>query len=131
MIKGLAVQSQMFGVAQCPDFTPDRYLQEGDEIRFADIKLSVLHCPGHTPGHIIFVNHADKLISMGDVLFQGSVGRTDFPQGDHATLIHSIKTKFCPSVMIINLFLAMEQCLIWLLSDNLIPSCKTSFIQIR
>ncbi|HGJ5872936.1 MULTISPECIES: MBL fold metallo-hydrolase [Arsenophonus] len=96
LIKGLAVQSQMFGVAKCPDFTPDRYLQEGDEIRFANIKLSVLHCPGHTPGHVIFVNHADKLISMGDVLFQGSVGRTDFPQGDHATLIHSIKTKILP-----------------------------------
>ncbi|WP_063655336.1 MBL fold metallo-hydrolase [Candidatus Arsenophonus triatominarum] len=96
LIKGLAIQSQMFGVAQSSDFTPDRYLQEGDEITFADIKLAVLHCPGHTPGHIIFVNHADKLISMGDVLFQGGVGRTDFPKGDHATLIHSIKTKILP-----------------------------------
>lgn len=96
LIKGLAVQSQMFGVAKCPNFTPDRYLQEGDEIRFADIKLAVLHCPGHTPGHVIFVNHADKLISMGDVLFKGSVGRTDFPKGDHGTLIHSIKTKILP-----------------------------------
>ncbi|SPP31038.1 putative metallo-hydrolase [Arsenophonus endosymbiont of Aleurodicus floccissimus] len=96
LINGLAIQSQMFGVSQCPDFTPDRYLQEGDEITFADIKLAVLHCPGHTPGHIIFVNHADKLISMGDVLFQGGVGRTDFPKGDHATLIHSIKTKILP-----------------------------------
>lgn len=96
LINELVIQSQMFGVAQCSDFTPDRYLQEGDEITFADIKLAVLHCPGHTPGHIIFINHADKLISMGDVLFQGGVGRTDFPKGDHATLIDSIKTKILP-----------------------------------
>ncbi|MFS1538174.1 MAG: MBL fold metallo-hydrolase [Candidatus Phlomobacter fragariae] len=96
LIKELAVQSQMFGVAQCPEFMPDCWLQDGDEISFADIKLAVLHCPGHTPGHVIFVNHADKLISMGDVLFQGGVGRSDLPKGNHATLIHSIKIKILP-----------------------------------
>ena len=96
LIKGLAMQSQMFAVPECPDFIPDHWLKEGDEINLANIKLAVLHCPGHTPGHVIFVNHAAKLISMGDVLFQGGVGRSDFPKGDHATLINSIKTKILP-----------------------------------
>ncbi|MDT9587163.1 MAG: MBL fold metallo-hydrolase [Candidatus Arsenophonus melophagi] len=96
LIKGLAAQSKIFGIEKYAAFTPDRYLQEGDEIRFADIQLTVLHCPGHTPGHVVFVNHTDKLISMGDVLFNGGIGRTDFPKSNRETLIHSIKTKILP-----------------------------------
>lgn len=96
LIKELTLQTKMFGVPQCSIFTPDWWLQDGDEISFADIKLSVLHCPGHTPGHVIFVNHTDKIIFMGDVLFQGSIGRSDFPKSDQSDLINSIKTKILP-----------------------------------
>lgn len=95
-IEGLSEQSQMFGVEDCPHFMPDRWLEEGDQVTCGAITFSVLHCPGHTPGHIIFVNHQDKLISMGDVLFKGGVGRSDFLRGDHQALIDSIKNKVLP-----------------------------------
>nr|WP_314266825.1 MBL fold metallo-hydrolase [uncultured Moellerella sp.] len=96
LIEGLSTQAQMFGVEESPSFTPDRWLEEGDEVTCGAIKFAVLHCPGHTPGHIIFVNHDDKLISMGDVLFKGGVGRSDFPRGDHQALIASIMQKVLP-----------------------------------
>ncbi|CDH07772.1 putative enzyme with metallo-hydrolase/oxidoreductase domain [Xenorhabdus bovienii str. oregonense] len=95
-IEALEVQCQMFGVEACPSFTPERWLGEGDTLQIGNIEFSVLHCPGHTPGHIIFVNHTDKLISMGDVLFKGSIGRTDFPGGNYDDLIQSIKEKVIP-----------------------------------
>ncbi|MCA6219843.1 MULTISPECIES: MBL fold metallo-hydrolase [Photorhabdus] len=95
-IEGLQAQSRMFGIEECPSFEPDRWLNEGDELRVGGVDLSVLHCPGHTPGHVVFVNHADKLIYMGDVLFKGGVGRSDFPRGNHRQLINSIKDKLLP-----------------------------------
>ncbi|CBJ79938.1 putative enzyme with metallo-hydrolase/oxidoreductase domain [Xenorhabdus bovienii str. Jollieti] len=95
-IEALEVQCQMFGVEACPSFTPERWLDEGDTLQIGNIEFSVLHCPGHTPGHIIFVSHTDKLISMGDVLFKGSIGRTDFPGGNYDDLIQSIKEKVIP-----------------------------------
>ncbi|MDE9551129.1 MBL fold metallo-hydrolase [Xenorhabdus bovienii] len=95
-IEALEVQCQMFGVEACPSFTPERWLDEGDTLQIGNIEFSVLHCPGHTPGHIIFANHIDKLISMGDVLFKGSIGRTDFPGGNYDDLIQSIKEKVIP-----------------------------------
>lgn len=95
-IEGLEIQCQMFGVEPCPSFTPDRWLDEGDTLKIGSIELSVLHCPGHTPGHIILANHTDKIISMGDVLFKGSIGRTDFPGGNYDALIQSIKEKVLP-----------------------------------
>ncbi|NHB91651.1 MBL fold metallo-hydrolase [Photorhabdus cinerea] len=95
-IEGLQAQSRMFGIEECPSFKPDRWLNEGDELRVGGVDLSVLHCPGHTPGHVVFVNHADKLIYMGDVLFKGGVGRSDFPRGNHQQLINSIKDKLLP-----------------------------------
>ncbi|OCA54254.1 MBL fold metallo-hydrolase [Photorhabdus namnaonensis] len=95
-IEGLQAQSRMFGIEECPLFEPDRWLNEGDELRVGGIDLSVLHCPGHTPGHVVFVNHEDKLIYMGDVLFKGGVGRSDFPRGNHQQLINSIKDKLLP-----------------------------------
>ncbi|CAQ84857.1 MULTISPECIES: MBL fold metallo-hydrolase [Photorhabdus] len=95
-IEGLQAQSRMFGIEECPSFEPDRWLNEGDELRVGGIDLSVLHCPGHTPGHVVFVNHADKLIYMGDVLFKGGIGRSDFPRGNHQQLINSIKDKLLP-----------------------------------
>lgn len=95
-IENLAEQNAMFYIGECPDFTPDYWLEEGDKVTCGEISFDVLHCPGHTPGHIIFVNHDDKLISMGDVLFKGGVGRSDFPRGNHQDLIASIKNKVLP-----------------------------------
>ncbi|WP_350307394.1 MBL fold metallo-hydrolase [Photorhabdus viridis] len=95
-IEGLPAQSRMFGVEECASFEPDRWLNEGDELHVGGVDLSVLHCPGHTPGHVVFVNHTDKLIYMGDVLFKGGVGRSDFPRGNHQQLINSIKDKILP-----------------------------------
>ncbi|MDA9563892.1 MBL fold metallo-hydrolase [Flavobacteriales bacterium] len=75
---------------------PSSFLKEGDKINFGNSELDVLFVPGHAPGHIAFVSHAQKFIIGGDVLFYNSIGRTDLPGGDHATLIESIKTKFFP-----------------------------------
>lgn len=95
-IEALAEQHAMFNIEGGPSFTPDYWLEEGQTVHCGTMAFDVLHCPGHTPGHIIFVNHADKLISMGDVLFKGGVGRSDFPRGDHQALIASIKNKVLP-----------------------------------
>ncbi|MBS4016690.1 MAG: MBL fold metallo-hydrolase [Dechloromonas sp.] len=92
-IEGMAQQSRMFGFPEVAAFTPDRWLSDGDKVSFGDIELDVLHCPGHTPGHVVFFHAPSKLAQVGDVLFQGSIGRTDFPRGDHDTLIASIKNK--------------------------------------
>ena len=95
-IDQLPKQAQMFGAANAAAFTPDRWLDDGDKVTFGEVSLDVLHCPGHTPGHVVFYCADDKLALVGDVLFQGSIGRTDFPRGDHDTLIRSIRTKLWP-----------------------------------
>ncbi|UJF16979.1 MBL fold metallo-hydrolase [Vibrio sp. SS-MA-C1-2] len=95
-LQDLPKQSQMFGFANTPAFTPDQWLDEGDTVKVGQYELDVYHTPGHTPGHVVLANQEVKLVLVGDVLFQGSIGRTDFPQGDHATLINSIKTKLWP-----------------------------------
>jgi hydroxyacylglutathione hydrolase len=77
-------------------FEPDRWLVEGDTVSFGEITLDVLHCPGHTPGHVVFVHKPTRFAFVGDVLFAGSVGRTDFPLSDHQALIDSIVTKLWP-----------------------------------
>lgn len=78
-------------------FTPTRWLEQGDQVMFGDnIRLEVFHCPGHTPGHIIFYHQDSKLAQVGDVLFQGSIGRTDFPRGDHTQLLQSITKNLWP-----------------------------------
>lgn len=92
-LDGLAMQSRTFGFPHIAAFVPQRWLNEGDEIHFGNIILKVLHCPGHTPGHVVFYHQESALALVGDVLFQGSIGRTDFPQGDYQTLIKSIKEK--------------------------------------
>ncbi|MCW8833808.1 MAG: MBL fold metallo-hydrolase [Colwellia sp.] len=84
-------QKQRFGFAYAEKFTPNRFLQQGDNVTFGNISLEVYFCPGHTPGHVIFFHRDSKLAQVGDVLFCGSIGRTDFPRGDHATLINSIR----------------------------------------
>jgi glyoxylase-like metal-dependent hydrolase (beta-lactamase superfamily II) len=96
LLANLPQQGALFGVQGLQPVTPDRWLTEGETVSVAGHVFDVLHCPGHTPGHVVFVNHAAKFAQVGDVLFQGSVGRTDFPYGDHAALIAAIKTKLLP-----------------------------------
>jgi hydroxyacylglutathione hydrolase len=95
-IEGLPDQARMFGFGECETFEPDQWLDEGDRVRVGNVELQVRHCPGHTPGHVVFHSPADQLAFVGDVLFQGSIGRTDFPGGDHATLIDAIRSKLFP-----------------------------------
>lgn len=76
--------------------TPDRYLNEGDIVRLGGTEFHVVHTPGHTPGHVVIYNQALKIAFVGDVLFRGSIGRTDFPKGNHQDLLESIKTKLWP-----------------------------------
>ncbi len=96
-IDGLPEQSRAYGFSeQARTFTPERWLTDGDRVTFGDTTLEVLHCPGHTPGHVVFYHPEERLALVGDVLFRGSIGRTDFPRGDHATLIHSIQTRLWP-----------------------------------
>ncbi|MBE5202278.1 MBL fold metallo-hydrolase [Pectobacterium sp. FL60-S17] len=95
-LEGLPAQSRMFGLEECASLTPSRWLQEGDEVNVGETTLAVFHCPGHTPGHIVFFDAESRLAQVGDVIFNGGVGRTDFPQGDHQALIASIKNKLLP-----------------------------------
>lgn len=76
--------------------TPDRWIDEGQTIEFADLSFDVYHCPGHSPGSLVYVNQEHSFAFVGDVLFRGSIGRTDFPYGDHEALIHAIQTKLLP-----------------------------------
>ena len=96
LLEGLADQGRMYGLEGARDVTPDRWLEEGDTVSVGAISFDVLHCPGHTPGHIVLVQPQAKIALVGDVLFAGSIGRTDFPRGDHAALIGSIKKKLFP-----------------------------------
>lgn len=96
LLDNLASQGVAFGLAGAQAVTPDRWLEEGDTVSVAGASFSILHCPGHSPGSVVFVNEAQRFMLMGDVLFQGSIGRTDFPYGDHEALINAIKTKLLP-----------------------------------
>ena len=95
-IDQVADSGRRFGFSDCESFEPDRWLKGGDTVRFGNVTLEVRHCPGHTPGHVIFFSQKDRLAIVGDVLFQGSIGRTDLPRGDHDTLIRSITTQLWP-----------------------------------
>ena len=95
-IDGMPQQSKMFNFPNVRAFTPDRWLEQGDIVTLGNLKLDVLHCPGHTPGHVVFFNELGRLAIVGDVLFQGSIGRTDFPRGDFDTLISSIRNRLWP-----------------------------------
>ncbi len=95
-IDGLPQQSAMFGFAPAEPFTPTRWLHDGDTVTLGGHTLQVRHCPGHTPGHVVFHSPELKRAFVGDVLFAGSIGRTDFPQGDHETLIASITQRLWP-----------------------------------
>ena len=95
-IDGLPQQSAMFGFPPAQHFTPTRWLHDGDQVQIGNETLNVRHCPGHTPGHVVF--HAPQIdrAFVGDVLFAGSMGRTDFPQGNHQQLINSITQRLWP-----------------------------------
>lgn len=95
-IDGMPQQSKMFGFPDVESFEPDRWLHDGDTVTVGDEHFKVIHTPGHTPGHVVFVHEGARLAIVGDVLFAGSIGRTDFPRGDHQTLIRSIREKLFP-----------------------------------
>ena len=90
-IDDLSEQAKMFGFPPAESFEPARWLNQGDRVQVGNQELEVRHCPGHTPGHVVFFNPKEKVAIVGDVLFNGSIGRTDFPKGDHATLLRSIR----------------------------------------
>lgn len=97
LLDNLENQARMFGLTDAVrNVTPDRFLAEGETVSFGDHVFEVLHCPGHAPGHVVFFNRAARFAHVGDVLFSGSVGRTDLPGGDHDALIRSIKEKLLP-----------------------------------
>jgi glyoxylase-like metal-dependent hydrolase (beta-lactamase superfamily II) len=95
-IERLPESCERYGLPRCEAFEPDRWLEDGDTVQFGAVELQVCHCPGHTPGHVVYFSPEHRLALVGDVLFQDSIGRTDFPRGDHATLIHSIRTRLWP-----------------------------------
>ncbi|MDV2964350.1 MBL fold metallo-hydrolase [Nitratireductor aquimarinus] len=97
LLSNLENQARMFGLDQSVrNVTPDRYLTEGETVSFGDHVFEVFHCPGHAPGHVVFFNRDARFAHVGDVLFNGSIGRTDLPGGDHDALIRSIKDKLLP-----------------------------------
>ncbi|GAB4202403.1 MAG: MBL fold metallo-hydrolase [Tibeticola sp.] len=95
-IDALPEQSRMFGFPPAEAFTPTRWLADGDTVQVGGCTLQVRHCPGHTPGHVVFHSPEARRAFVGDVLFAGSIGRTDFPQGNHAQLIESIVKRLWP-----------------------------------
>ena len=96
LLEGLETQAQGLGLTGVRNVLPDRFLAEGDEVELGEHRFAVLHCPGHTPGHIVFICQQARFAIVGDVLFRGSIGRTDFPYGDHAALIRAIRDKLLP-----------------------------------
>ena len=95
-IDQLVLQSRSFGFPLAQAFTPTRWLEDGDTVTVGRETLQVFHTPGHTPGHVVFFHAPSKLALVGDVLFAGSIGRTDFPRGDYQALMDSIKHKLWP-----------------------------------
>lgn len=95
-IDGMPQAAKQYGFPPSRGFTPDRWLEHGDVVEVGNLKLDTVHCPGHTPGHVVFVHAPSRVALVGDVLFQGSIGRTDFPRGNHADLIRSIRERLFP-----------------------------------
>lgn len=95
-IQSLPEQCRAFGLPAAKPFTPTRWLNDGDTVKVGEEVLQVIHCPGHTPGHVVYFSEPHRLALVGDVLFKGSIGRTDFPKGDYQTLIDSIQLKLWP-----------------------------------
>jgi glyoxylase-like metal-dependent hydrolase (beta-lactamase superfamily II) len=85
-----------YGMTGMRNFAPDRWLEEGNSVKIGELEFDILHCPGHSPGSVVFLNREMGFAHVGDVLFNGSIGRTDLPGGNHATLIKSITEKLLP-----------------------------------
>ncbi|MBB4063420.1 MBL fold metallo-hydrolase [Gellertiella hungarica] len=97
LLERIEKQAATYGIpGEVRNVVPDRWLEDGDSVSFGDHVFEVRHCPGHAPGHVIYYNRAQGFAHLGDVLFNGSIGRTDLPGGDHATLLRSIKEKVLP-----------------------------------
>ncbi len=96
LLDALEKQGKMYQIDGLRNVVPDRWLDEGDAVTVAGHSFEIFHCPGHSPGSVVFFNKAQKFALVGDVIFQGSIGRTDFPYGDHEALISAIKTKLFP-----------------------------------
>lgn len=95
-IQQLPVQAQMLGLPAVETFTPDQWLCDGDQVSVGELLFEVIHCPGHTPGHVVLFCREHQWAQVGDVIFQGSIGRTDFPRGNHQQLLSSIRQKLFP-----------------------------------
>jgi hydroxyacylglutathione hydrolase len=96
LLQHVAETGRSYGMWNASNVTPDRWLEEGDQVRIGELTFDVLHCPGHSPGSIVYFNPVQRLAIVGDVLFAGSIGRTDLPGGDYQQLIESIKDKLLP-----------------------------------
>jgi hydroxyacylglutathione hydrolase len=96
LLEHVVDSARTFGIQGAANVVPDRWLEEGDQVEIGELTFGVLHCPGHSPGSITLINPAQRLAIVGDVLFAGSIGRTDLPGGDHRQLLKSIKDKLLP-----------------------------------
>jgi hydroxyacylglutathione hydrolase len=96
LLENVLESARMFGIADVANVTPDRWLNEGDQVKIGELTFDILHCPGHSPGSIAFLNVPLRLAVVGDVLFAGSIGRTDLPGGSHQQLLKSIADKLLP-----------------------------------
>jgi glyoxylase-like metal-dependent hydrolase (beta-lactamase superfamily II) len=96
LLDSLESQAAIYGMAGARNVKPDRYLDDGDQLELGGLTFDIVHCPGHTPGHIVITQRDVKVAFVGDVLFQGSIGRTDFPRGNYEQLIASITEKLWP-----------------------------------
>lgn len=95
LLDSLGEQGARYGMDAKP-VTPTRWLEDGDTVQLGEVTFDVVHCPGHTPGHVVFVHKLSRFAFVGDVIFQGSIGRTDFPRGDHGALVSAIRNKLFP-----------------------------------
>ena len=96
LLDEIEAQGAKYGITDGRNVTPDRYLEEGDTLKLGDMEFGVTHCPGHTPGHVVIYHKTGKLAFVGDVLFRGSIGRTDFPKGNHQQLLDAIVANLWP-----------------------------------
>jgi hydroxyacylglutathione hydrolase len=96
LLQHVVDSARSYGMPDAANVTPDRWLADGDEVEVGELKFGVMHCPGHSPGSIVFFNAAQRLAIVGDVLFAGSIGRTDLPRGNHRQLLDSIRDKLLP-----------------------------------
>jgi glyoxylase-like metal-dependent hydrolase (beta-lactamase superfamily II) len=96
LMEGVEKQAENYGLEGLRNATSDRWMEEGQTLTVGGHDFEIFHCPGHSPGSLVYVNRPNRFALVGDVIFRGSIGRTDFPYGDHDALIHAIKTKLFP-----------------------------------